>query len=58
MLLSISRLIADFTVLATRLTTEDLADEQRVALIDQFIRHQGFVVDPKNWTVFGVHYRY
>ncbi len=42
MLLNILRLIADFTVLVTRLTTEDLADEQRMALIDQFIRHQGF----------------
>ena len=42
MLLNISRLIADFTVLVTRLMTEDLADGQRMALIDQFIRLQGF----------------
>ena len=42
MLLNISRLIADFTVLVTRLTTEDIADERRMALIDQFFRLQGF----------------
>src|SRR5882672_1521946 len=33
--------IADFAVLVTRLTTEGLAEEQRMALIDQFIRIQG-----------------
>jgi hypothetical protein len=42
MLLNILQTITDFAVLVTRLTTEDLADEQRMALIDQFIRLQGF----------------
>ena len=42
MLLNILRAITDFVVLVTRLTTEDLAGEQRTALIDQFIRLQGF----------------
>ena len=41
MLLNILHTIADFAVLVTRLTTEGLADEQRIALIDQFIRLQG-----------------
>ena len=41
MLLNILQTITDFAVLVTRLTTEDLADEQRMALIDQFIRLQG-----------------
>ena len=44
MLLNILQTITDFAVLVTRLTTEDLADEQRMALIDQFIRLQGFDV--------------
>ena len=41
MLLSILRTINDFTVLVTRLTVEELTDEQRMALIDQFIHIQG-----------------
>jgi len=41
MLLDISHTIADFTVLVTRLTVEELTDEQRMALIDQFIHLQG-----------------
>ena len=41
MLLDILRTISDFAVLLTRLTTEELADEQRMALIDQFIHLQG-----------------
>ena len=41
MLLSILRTITDFTVLVTRLTVEELTDEQRMALIDQFIRLHG-----------------
>ena len=41
MLFDILQTITEFVVLLTRLTTEDLADEQRMALIDQFIRHQG-----------------
>ena len=41
MLLDISHTIIDFVVLVTRLTTEGLAGEQRMALIDQFIRIQG-----------------
>ena len=41
MLLDISHAIADFVVLVTRLTTEELSDEQRMVLIDQFIRLQG-----------------
>jgi len=41
MLLSILRTITDFTVLVTRLIVEELTDEQRMALIDQFIRLQG-----------------
>jgi hypothetical protein len=41
MLLNLSRTITDFIVLATRLTTEELADEQRIVLIDQFIHLQG-----------------
>jgi hypothetical protein len=50
MLLDISRTIIDFVVLVTRLTTEELSDEQRVALIAQFIHPQGldsaFQFDP------------
>jgi hypothetical protein len=42
MLLNLLRAITDFVVLVTRLTTEDLAGEQRTALIDQFIRLKGF----------------
>ena len=41
MLLSILRTITDFTVLVTRLIVEELTDEQRMALIDQFIRFHG-----------------
>ena len=41
MLLHTLHMIADFAVLVARLTTEELADEQRIALIDQFIRLQG-----------------
>jgi len=41
MLFDILQTITDFVVLLTRLTTEDLADEQRMALIDQYIHLQG-----------------
>jgi hypothetical protein len=41
MLLDLLRAITDFIVLVTRLTTEELADEQRMALIDQFIQLDG-----------------
>ena len=41
MLLDISHTIIDFVVLVTRLTTEELADEQRMVLINQFIHLQG-----------------
>ena len=41
MLLSILRTITDFVVLVTRLMTEELADEQPVVLIDQFVQLQG-----------------
>ncbi len=41
MLLDISHTIIDFVMLVTRLTTEELSDEQRIALIDQFIHSQG-----------------
>ena len=41
MLLDISQTIIDFVVLVTRLTTEELSDEQRMVLIDQFIHLQG-----------------
>jgi len=41
MLLDISHMIIDFVVLVTRLTTEELSDEQRMVLIDQFIYLQG-----------------
>ena len=40
MLLNILNTITDFAVLVMRLTTEELSDEQRIALIDQFIRPQ------------------
>ena len=42
MLLNLLRAITDFAVLVTRLTTEEFADEQRMVLIDQFMRLQGF----------------
>ncbi len=42
MLVDISRLITDFAVLVTRLTVEGLTDEQRTALIGQFIHLHGF----------------
>jgi hypothetical protein len=32
--------ITDFVVLVTRLTTEEIADEQRMALIDQYVHLQ------------------
>jgi hypothetical protein len=41
MLFDILQTITDFVVLLTRLTTEDLADEQRMALIDQYLHLQG-----------------
>jgi hypothetical protein len=41
MLLDISHTITGFAMLVTRLTVEELTDEQRMALIDQFIRFQG-----------------
>jgi hypothetical protein len=41
MLLDISHAIVDFVVLVTRLTTEELSDEQRMVLIDQFTHLQG-----------------
>jgi hypothetical protein len=41
MFLNIIHTIADFIVLVTRLATEELADEQRMVLIDQFIHIQG-----------------
>jgi hypothetical protein len=41
MLLDLLRAVTDFIVLVTRLTTEELADEQRMALIDQFIQLDG-----------------
>ncbi len=41
MLLNISRLTADFAALVTRLATEELVDEQRMALVDQFVQLQG-----------------
>jgi hypothetical protein len=51
MLLSILRTITDFTVLVTRLIVEELTDEQRMALIDRFIRLQGL----NNVFDFGLH---
>jgi len=41
MLLNIFYTITDFTVLVARLTTEELSDERRMALIGEFIRLQG-----------------
>jgi len=41
MLLNLLRATADLVALVTRLTTGELADDQRMALIDQFIRLQG-----------------
>jgi len=41
MLLDLLRAVTDFIVLVTRLTTEELTDEQRMALIDQFIQLDG-----------------
>ena len=41
MLLDISQTIIDFVVLVTRLTTEELSDEQRMVLIDQFVHLEG-----------------
>jgi len=42
MLLNLLRTITDFAVLVARLTTEEFAGEQRMVLIDQFMRLQGF----------------
>jgi hypothetical protein len=41
MLLDISHTIIDFVMFVTRLTTEELSDEQRMVLIDRFIHLQG-----------------
>lgn len=41
MLLNVLHTITDFVVLVTRLTTEELSDEQQMVLIDQFIHLQG-----------------
>ena len=41
MFLNMFHTITDFIVLLTRLTTEELADDQRMVLIDQFIHFQG-----------------
>jgi hypothetical protein len=41
MFLNIIHTTADFIVLVTRLATEELTDEQRIVLIDQFIHIQG-----------------
>ena len=41
MLLNLLHTITDLVVLVTRLRVEDLADEQRMALIDQSILLQG-----------------
>ena len=41
MLLNLLHTITDLVVLLTRLRVEDLADEQRMALIDQSILLQG-----------------
>lgn len=40
MLLNLLRAITDLAVLIARLTSEDLGDEQRMALVGQFIRLQ------------------
>ena len=40
MLLNLLRAITDLAVLVARLMTEDLGDEQRMALVGQFIRLQ------------------
>jgi hypothetical protein len=42
MLLNLLRAITDLAVLVARLTTEEFAGEQRMVLIDQFMRLQGF----------------
>lgn len=42
MLLNLLRTITDFAVLLARLTNEEFADEQRMILIDQFMRLQEF----------------
>jgi len=41
MLLDLLRTVTDFIVLVTRLTNEEIADEQRMVLIDQFIQLDG-----------------
>ena len=41
MVLNLLHTITDFVVLVTRLTTEELADEQRMSLIDQYVHLQG-----------------
>ena len=40
MVLNLLRAITDFVVLVTRLTIEELADEQQMALIDQYVHLQ------------------
>jgi hypothetical protein len=40
MVLNLLYAITDFVVLVTRLTTEEIADEQRMALIDQYVHLQ------------------
>jgi hypothetical protein len=40
MLLNLLRAITDLAVLVARLTTEELGDEQRMAMVGQFIRLQ------------------
>jgi len=41
MLLNLLHTITDFVVLVTRLTIEELTDEQRMVLIDQYINLLG-----------------
>jgi hypothetical protein len=41
MLLNILHVISSFVVLVTRLTAEEIAVEERMILIDQFIQLQG-----------------
>ncbi|HEU0175145.1 MAG TPA: hypothetical protein VFV58_12870 [Blastocatellia bacterium] len=41
MLLNLWHTITDFVVLVTRLAIEELTDEQRMVLIDQYINPQG-----------------
>lgn len=41
MIFNVLPTITDFVVLVTRLTTEELADEQRMELIGQYVNFQG-----------------